>query len=151
VVRLSPLDQSAGPWILATIQLLLAESVSPGPASTVVLQRLADVLFIQALRSLSTHQCRKEGLPALSDPSVYKALSLMHSHIKASWTVARLARRVGLSRSSLATRFANLVGEPPLQYLSRWRMARAAELLRDTAYGISEVAEQVGYQSVPSF
>lgn len=134
----------------ALIQLILAESAAPGPASALVLQRLADVLFVHALRSLTTH-AGSTGLPALSDPVIYKALSLMHGDFAEKWTVAKLARTVGLSRSGFASRFTALVGEPPLQYLARWRIARAAELLRDTDEGVIQIATRVGYESVPSF
>ena len=75
----------------------------------------------------------------------------MHARVGEPWTVAKLAARVGLSRSGFALRFTELVGEPPLQYLARWRMARAAELLRDTHEGMGEIAAKVGYESVPSF
>ena len=152
VVLLSPADSSAGPWIAATIQLLLAESAAPGPASTIVLQRLVDVLFVQALRTLSTHTaCNRSSLAALSDPAVSYALRLMHARVGEPWTVGTLAAEVGLSRSGFAARFTELVGEPPLQYLARWRMARAAELLRDSHDGIVDIAGRVGYESVPSF
>jgi AraC-like DNA-binding protein len=67
------------------------------------------------------------------------------------WTVVARARAVGLSRSGFAARFTALVGEPPLQYLARWRMGRAAELLRETRRRIAEIAQDVGYESVPSF
>ncbi len=152
LVILAPTDPTSGPWIASTVQLLLAESVAPGPASSIVQQRLADVLFVQALRSLSTRsECKRGGLEALSDPPIHQALGLMHARVGKPWTVSGLAARVGLSRSGFATRFTQLVGEPPLQYLARWRMARAAELLRDTDDGIVQIAERVGYESVPSF
>jgi AraC-like DNA-binding protein len=79
------------------------------------------------------------------------SLALLHARVEHPWTVAALAARVGLSRSSFAARFHQLVGEPPLQYLARWRMARAAELLEDRKLGIDEIAGRVGYESVPSF
>jgi AraC-like DNA-binding protein len=82
---------------------------------------------------------------------VSKALGILHARVAEPWTVASLAAKVGLSRSGFAARFTALVGEPPLQYLARWRMARAAELLRDTNESIVEIAERVGYESVPSF
>jgi len=152
VVMLSPIDPTSGPWVAATVQLLLAESAAPGPASAIVLQRLADVLFVQALRSLSRHvECNQSGLAALADPPIHRALALMHAKVEESWTVAKLAARVGLSRSGFAARFTELVGEPPLQYLARWRIARAAELLRDGEEGIAAIAARVGYESVPSF
>ncbi len=151
LVMLTPANPAADPWISATIQLVLAESASPGPASALILQRLADVLFVQALRSLTKHGDCQQGLPALADPAVHQALTLMHAHVAMPWTVAELAHRVALSRSGFAQRFTDLVGEPPLQYLARWRISRAAELLRDTDDGVAEIAERVGYESVPSF
>lgn len=151
LIVISPTDAHLGPWIGATVQLILAESAAPGPASAFILQRLADVLFVHALRSLTRrHECPR-GLSGLSDPVIYRALSLMHSDLATPWTVAELAKRVGLSRSGFAARFTELVGEPPLQYLARWRLTKAAELLRDTDEGIIAIAARVGYESVPSF
>lgn len=128
VVVLSPADpasgSTSGPWISATIQLLLAENAAPGPASAMVQQRLADVLFVQALRSLSNHsRCKRSGLVALSDPPIHEALALMHARVAAEWTVESLAGKVGLSRSAFAARFHELVGEPPLKWPSSpaWR------------------------------
>ena len=153
VLHLSSLASGSEPWVAATVQILLAESMSPGPASAIILQRLADVLFVQALRSLThgTSQCKSHGLGALADPAVHRALGLMHARVEAPWTVGELASAVALSRSGFAARFTELVGEPPLQYLARWRIARAAELLRTGDDAIGVIAERVGYQSVPSF
>ena len=152
VVALSPTQASSDPWVLATVQLMVAESAAPGPASVIILQRLADILFVQALRSLSKlTSCKQSGLAALADPPVHEALALMHANVAAPWTVAELASRVGLSRSGFAERFTRLVGEPPLQYLARWRIARAVELLRDTRSTVDEISSRVGYESVPSF
>jgi AraC-like DNA-binding protein len=152
VALFSSTDPTSGPWIAATVQLLVAESANPGPASAIVLQRLADVLFVQALRAMATRpECRRSGLAALADPPIHEALAKIHAAVEAPWTVANLAATVGLSRSGFAARFTELVGEPPLQYLARWRIARAAELLRHGARDVGDVAERVGYASVPSF
>ncbi|MFO0613453.1 MAG: AraC family transcriptional regulator [Polyangiaceae bacterium] len=141
-----------------TVQLIVSESASREPGSALVLQRLADVLFVQMLRVLSEREesrgaCEKaqRGLRALSDPAIHDALAILHARVGDAWTVEKLASRVGLSRSSFASRFTELVGEPPLQYLARWRMSRAAELLRDTGDRVNEIATSVGYESVPSF
>ncbi|HSC86293.1 MAG TPA: AraC family transcriptional regulator [Polyangiaceae bacterium] len=151
-VVLSSSDPTAGPSIAALVQLILAESVAPKPAGSVVLQRLADVLFVLALRSVrSSGQCRAPGIPALSDPRIYAALNLMHARVDQPWTVETLAKRVNMSRSGFAARFTELVGEPPLQYLARWRVTRAAELLRDDDDKIEAVAGLVGYESLPAF
>jgi len=148
VIHLTSTDPTLHRWTAATLQLLLAESTSPGPASVLVLQRLADVLFVQTLRMLATQH---GGLAALADPAIHEALSILHGKIAHPWTVAALAKKVGLSRSGFAARFTALVGEPPLQYLTRWRMGRAAELLRDSRRRVAEIADEVGYDSVPSF
>jgi AraC-like DNA-binding protein len=155
VVVLSGDASREGPLVAATIALVLAELESPGPASVLLLQRLADVLVVQAMRSLTKQRScqaqRQQGLVALSDPPIHKALSLMHAQVGHAWSVAELAARVGLSRSGFAARFTELVGEPPLQYLARWRVTRAAELLRDTDEAVSTIAARVGYDSTPSF
>lgn len=150
VMLLSPSSQAGDAWVTSTVQLLLGESAKPGLASVIILQRLIDVLFVQALRSLSS-QHAAPGLGALNDPAIHRALQLMHADVAAPWTVANIASRVGLSRSSFAARFTTLVGEPPLQYLARWRIARAAKILRGSDVGVNEVASRVGYESVPSF
>jgi AraC-like DNA-binding protein len=141
-------DPTQHHWTAATLQLLLAESAAPGPASVLVLQRLADVLFVQTLRALATS---RDSLAALADPAIHESLTILHGKVAHPWTVAALAKAVGLSRSAFAARFTTLVGEPPLQYLARWRMGRAAALLRETRRQVGEIAADVGYDSVPSF
>jgi hypothetical protein len=116
VVTLTSTDPTQHHWTAATLQLLLAESAAPGPASVLVLQRLADVLFVQTLRAVAL---RHDGLGALADPAIHEALSILHARVAHAWTVAELAKAVGLSRSAFAARFTALVGEPPLQYLAR--------------------------------
>jgi AraC-like DNA-binding protein len=145
-------DAMSSPWLPGIVQLILAESAAPGLASALVLQRLADVLFVQMLRALTKQEpCKNAGLPALADPVIHEALALIHTRVAEPWTVATLASKVRLSRSGFAARFNEVVGEPPLQYLARWRVARAAELLRDTPDDVGEIASRVGYASIPSF
>jgi hypothetical protein len=125
VVVFSGDASTSDPLAAATIALVLAELEQPGPASVLMLQRLADVLVVRAMRLLTQQaQCqarRRQGLAALSDPPIHNALSLMHARVEHAWTVAELATRVGLSRSGFAARFTQLVGEPPLQYLAHRR------------------------------
>lgn len=152
LVVLSASDPASVPWVSAAVQFMLAESASPRPASNIVLQRLADVLFVLALRStVGEGQCQRGAIAAVADPRIYESLSLMHARVADPWTVDLLARRVGMSRSGFAARFTDLVGESPLQYLARWRIARAAELLRDTTEKVETIAGRVGYESVPAF
>jgi len=113
---------------------------------------MADVLFIQFLRAYLAGLPDDGGgfLRALRDPSTAAALGAMHRRAEAPWTVASLAEEVGLSRSVFAARFTRLVGEPPLGYLVRLRMQKAATLLRDGAT-LGEASRLTGYASEASF
>jgi transcriptional regulator GlxA family with amidase domain len=116
------------------------------------MNRLADVLLVQTVRAfIAGTACSKHGLRALSDRPIGAALAAIHDSPAEPWTVERLAARAALSRSGFAARFTALVGEPPLAYLARWRMVKAAQLLRDTDLVMIEVAERVGYRSEASF
>ncbi|MDY7225350.1 AraC family transcriptional regulator [Hyalangium rubrum] len=152
VIHITAEQVAASPSLAATVQLFIAESASRSPGVTVVVSRLADILLVQALRTyIASTDCRENGLRALADPHIGKALSLIHDRPTESWTVEGLAATVGLSRSGFAARFSALVGEPPLEYLARWRMTKAAEFLRDSDLSLSQVAGHVGYQSEASF
>ncbi|MGA2595499.1 MAG: AraC family transcriptional regulator [Bryobacteraceae bacterium] len=136
-----------------TLQLLADETAAPGAGSQVVVNRLADLLFIHAIRAyIASDECARTGwLHALSDSQIGKALRAIHENLEDSWTVASLATVAGLSRSAFALRFKQLVGVAPLEYLTRWRMYKASNLLRDRKVGLAEVAEQVGYYSDAAF
>lgn len=113
----------------------------------VVLDRLLDLLLINVLRSWLMEP--GTGAPlwfrAQSDPVVGRALQLLHERFSESWTVASLAASVGISRAVLARRFTELVGEPPMSYLTGWRLTLASELLRDPGLSIAGIAQRVGY------
>ena len=152
VIPVSAQDPQVSPWLPATVQLLVAEATSDRPGGAVVVNRLADVLLVQALRTAITgDQCAEQGLPALADPPIAQALALMHQRPAEPWTVEKLASAVGLSRSGFAARFTALVGEPPLEYLGGWRMTKAARLLRESDESTSAVAGHVGYRSDAAF
>jgi len=93
----------------------------------------------------------KGWLAAVRDAHVGRALALLHAQPKKDWTVEDLAREAALSRSALAERFADLVGEPPMQYLTRWRLTLAAAALRSSGRAIAQVAEEYGYESESAF
>jgi AraC-like DNA-binding protein len=143
---------TASPQLAGVVALILSESASPGPGSTIALARLADLLLLHALRVWISAAGRAScGLRAVADPSVGAALRLMHARPAEPWTVERLASAVGMSRSGFAARFAELVGEPPLQYLARWRMTKAAQLLREDEASVAAVAARVGYANPVAF
>lgn len=152
VIHVPSGSSQAFPWLASTVQVLVAESTSRSPGAAVVVNRLADVLLVQAIRSfIAGGQCPEHGLRALADARIGRALALLHEHPAEAWTLERLAAAVALSRSGLASRFKALVGAAPLEYLARWRMARAARLLRESDLSLSEVAERIGYESEASF
>ncbi len=154
-----PLLGEAGrevPWLESTLQFIACEASSRRPGSQTVISRLADILFIQIVRGhlAKMGEASADGpgwLGALAEPQIGAALSLVHQSPEQSWTVASLAQRVGMSRSAFASRFTRLVGEPPLHYVTRWRMQKAAGLLREGRSTLAEIAEQVGYESETAF
>lgn len=141
------------PWLKTTLRLLAAEANANGPGSQTILRRLTDVLFVQILRAwLETqNEPQSNWLSALRDPKIGAALSLIHEFPERAWTVANLAAEVRLARTTFATRFTGLVGEPPLTYLTQWRMHLAARLLRGEGLTLKAVAERVGYESEAAF
>lgn len=112
-----------------------------------------DVILVQAVRSWIAGQPDDGGgwLGALRDRRVGQALGLMHRSPGDAWTVATLADAVAMSRAAFAARFTGLVGEPPLAYLTHWRMSLAASWLRDGDLGVMEIAARVGYGSEAAF
>jgi AraC-like DNA-binding protein len=136
-------------WDCALIPLLSQEVVKDEPGQEVVLDRLLDLLLIAVLRAWFSRPEAKTPAwyGALSDPVVGRALRMLHNNPAHPWTVASLADATGVSRAALARRFHQLVGEPPMAYLTSWRLALAADLLREPDATIGAVARQVGYGS----
>jgi AraC-like DNA-binding protein len=151
--RVLHIPHAAGHSFDAILSLMAIEAESARPGKETVLRRLADILFIEVLR----HWVDRQGaetrgwLGALRDPHIGQSLALIHGQPERAWAVKTLASEAALSRSAFAARFSALVGEPPLQYLTRWRMRMAARLLRTQSLGIAEVAQRVGYASEVAF
>ena len=144
--------ESCGQGRLATlVQLVRDESRAQRPAREVILARLLEVLFIEALRAGAAIGASPGLLRGLADARLAAALRSMHEAPARSWTVAELAREAALSRSSFFERFSRAVGTAPMEYLLAWRMALAKDLLRRGAGGIAEVAARVGYSSASTF
>jgi AraC-like DNA-binding protein len=134
------------------VHLLVRESASQQPGSEVMLRRLTELLFIQVVRAWIDQQAEasRGWVAALRDQSISTALGLIHQSPERSWKVEELAEEVGLSRSMFSARFTHLVGEPPMKYLTRWRMHRAMRLLKHEVK-IETVAELLGYGSEVAF
>jgi AraC-like DNA-binding protein len=139
-------------WLRTLMQIAVRESCSTRPGSENVLARLSELMFVETIRQyLETLSATETGwLAGLRDRVVGQALAAIHSATSAPWTVDRLARLVGVSRSVFAERFAQMVGQPPMQYLALWRMQLASRLLADGG-PVAEVANAVGYESEAAF
>lgn len=143
----------AGDELGTVVRLLMSESRAPQPGAGIVVPRLVDTLFILVMREwLMRRPSPAAGwFAALGDAQVGRALALMHEAPARPWTVEGLAAEVALSRAAFARRFAGLVGEGPLTYLTRWRMGLARQLLRTTRLPLEQVALAVGYDSAAAF
>jgi len=147
------MDQARAQALQGTLQLLAMETGEPGLGSGLVVSRLADILFVQAVRAHATAAGEGEAgwLGALADSRIGPALRAMHKDLGKPWTVDALADEARLSRSAFALRFRQRVGQSPLEYLTRWRMFKAGHLLRDRQAAVGEVAGAVGYESEAAF
>jgi AraC-like DNA-binding protein len=136
-------------WDSPVLAVLEAEMTRDAPGQSAVLDRLVDLVTISALRAwLSDPDGDAPGwFRAASDPVVGPALDLLHDRVADPWTVAALAREVGVSRALLARRFTEVVGTPPMSYLAEWRISLAADRLRDPGTTVAAVAQEVGYGS----
>jgi AraC-like DNA-binding protein len=132
----------------AVLQLLVDECAGPTIGSSAIVDRLIDVLLIQLVRAWLEEGPAPAGwLSALQDPVVGPCLELLHDDPGAAWTLERLAAAVHVSRATLARRFASAVGDPPMAYLARLRIDRAADLLTTTERTLASIARSVGYES----
>jgi AraC-like DNA-binding protein len=144
---------AAGDPLGRLIDFAIAESQERRPGGECVRLRLSELMFVEVVRRyLAGLPSEQTGwLAGLRDRTVGRALALLHERPDEAWTLDKLAKGVGLSRSTLAERFAHLVGDPPMQYLTRWRMQVAARLLADGEAKVSTVARRVGYDSEAAF
>jgi AraC family transcriptional regulator, alkane utilization regulator len=153
MLRVSVGGDGATGWLLQLLRVGVQESVAQGPGAHSLLAKLSELMFVEAMRrhALSLPADQKGWLAGLRDPYVGRALALLHGKPAHAWTVDALAREVALSRSALADRFVDLIGEPPMQYLTRWRLALAAHGLRTGNDPISRIAERCGYEAESAF
>lgn len=144
--------RDGGEWLARFVELAVAETQDRRPGGISVLARVSELLFIEVVRryvaSLAPEQTG--WLAGLRDEFVGRAIARLHARPAAPWSLEALARDVGLSRSALAERFTRLVGEPPMRYLTRWRMQVAAQRLAGGAH-VQAVAADVGYASEAAF
>jgi AraC-like DNA-binding protein len=140
-------------WIQSTLRMIAAEAKEMNPGGETVITRLADILVVHAIRHWITHSGTTQTgwLGALQDSQIGPVLSKLHRRAPRRWTLASLAAEASMSRSAFAARFTKLVGEPAMQYVTRWQMHAARSRLTEGDVTVAEVAHSFGYESEPAF
>lgn len=146
-------NDSSGQWLESCIRFSVDQAAASGTGSEIVVAKLSEALFVETLRRyVDLLPPEQTGwLAGARDPEVGSALALVHGQPSDPWTIADLAKRVGVSRSVLAQRFRHFLGIPPMAYLTRWRLQLGAQLLTSTSQSVAQIASQVGYESEPAF
>ena len=146
-------SDTQGLWLENSIRFSVDYASSSGPGAEAVLAKLSEALFVETLRRYIALLPEGEAgwLAGARDPEVGRALGLLHRNTAHPWTVASLAEAVGVSRSVLAERFRHYLGEPPVAYLTRWRLQLGARMLTSTSHSVAQIAAEVGYDSEAAF
>jgi AraC-like DNA-binding protein len=143
----------SGQWLESSILHLVEEAASGRVGSEAMLAKLSEALFVDTLRRYIAGLPEQQTgwLAGTRDPIVGKSLGLLHSRVAHPWTIADLADEVGISRSALVERFTRYLSDPPMTYLTRWRLQLAARSLEKTSRGVAEIAADIGYDSEAAF
>ncbi|MDP2699360.1 AraC family transcriptional regulator [Thalassospira sp.] len=153
ILHLTPNDTILGDWLGQSFRMAARELAQGRAGSASLLARISEMLFIEAIRTYFA--ALPEGgsgwLSGLRDPVIGKTLSLMHDRHRDDWTTDMLASAVGMSRSAFAQRFRDLIGQPPMRYLTQIRLEKAAESLRHNSHSLARIAFDVGYDSEAAF
>ncbi len=153
VFKVSIRNDASGRWLENSIRFSVNESDASRAGGEAVLAKLSEVLFVETLRTYIAHLPAEQTgwLAGARDAEVGRSLALMHRHPAHPWTIASLAKEAGVSRSVLADRFRHYLNEPPMAYLTRWRLQLGAQRLASTSYSVSQIASEVGYESEAAF
>ncbi|QWP76110.1 AraC family transcriptional regulator [Lysobacter sp. K5869] len=153
VLHVRDADSPGMQWVRGTLQFIAQEARDLRPGGETVITRLADILVIQAIRHwIARDPAARDGwLGALQDKQIGRAIAQIHRDPARDWTLAEMAQAAAMSRSAFAARFNELVGEPAMHYLARWRMHVGLTWLREGDRSIAEIAEKLGYQSEAAF
>jgi transcriptional regulator GlxA family with amidase domain len=152
VIHITAFDARSPGAVDSVLPLLIREMKEAKPGTASIAERLAEVLLVQVLRLLFTEARRPEGfLAGLADPQLSTALRQIHGAADRKLSLDSLATSAGMSRSAFALRFKKRLGLSPIEYLAKWRMYRASELLQGEGLSLGQVASRVGYESEIAF
>jgi AraC-like DNA-binding protein len=153
VLKVNLRADRSGHWLENSILHLVEEAASDRAGSDAMLAKLSEALFVDTLRRYVAGLPKEEigWLAGARDPVVGRSLAILHGRVRDAWTIAGLAREVGLSRSALVERFSQFLSVPPMTYLTRWRLQLAARALTTTPRGVADISADVGYESEAAF
>jgi AraC-like DNA-binding protein len=152
VLKVNVAENASRGWIESSLRFAAAELTAGRIKSPTVLARLAELLFLEAVRQyVASLPPDQTGWMGMRDPMIGRALALIHGRIARRWTAGALAREIGMSRSAFADRFARVMGEPPMRYLAQQRLQAAARRLEASTDSLARIAFQVGYESEAAF
>ena len=153
VFKVSIRNDASGRWLENSIRFSVDEADASRAGGEAVLAKLSEVLFVETLRAyIADLPPEQTGwLAGARDSEVGKTLALMHRNPAHPWTIASLAKEAGVSRSVLAERFRHYLNEPPMAYLTRWRLQLGEQMLSSTSYSVAQIASEVGYESEAAF
>lgn len=146
-------DDPSGQWLENSLRFSVTQAVKREAGASAMLAKLSEVVFGETLRRFvrDLPEGQTGWLAGARDPEVGRALTLLHQRHTHAWTVAELARATGLSRTVLSERFRHFLGEPPMAYLTRWRLQLGARALTSTSHGVAQIASEAGYESEAAF
>ncbi len=153
LIQVNIRDDPSGQWLENSLRFSVTQAANREAGSEAMLAKLSEVVFAETLRRYvrGLPDGQTGWLAGARDPDVGQALTLLHHRYAHPWTIAELAREVGLSRTVLAERFRHFLGEPPMAYLTRWRLRLGARVLGGTSRGVAQIAAEVGYESEAAF
>jgi len=153
VFKVNIRKDNSGQWLENSIKFSAKEASANRAGSDAVLARLSEALFAETMRRYMAELPEQQTgwLAGARDPWVGAALAHIHRAPECPWTIAKLAQEVGMSRSVLAERFRHFLGDPPMTYLSRWRLQLGARMLTSTSYSVARISGDVGYESEAAF
>lgn len=153
LLKLGVRDGTSRDWVEASVRFAADELTKGRFASSSLMSRLSETLLVEAVRNYAqeSEDTRVGWLKGAADPQIGRALALIHGNIRAPWSNESLAKEVGMSRSAFVDRFSEIVGMPPIRYLTSWRLNHARLNLRETRMPIGRLSDQIGYGSEEAF